>query len=90
MILDKIESYFKEKFTSFQIETSEQINKIIQIIISKLILVFTVFMFIILLTISLAIIINNYFKNNWIGFMLFSFLYALVSIILYFYKKRTN
>lgn len=90
MILDIIESYFKEKFTSFQIETSEQINKIIQIIISKLILVFTVFMFIILLTISLAIIINNYFKNNWIGFMLFSFLYALVSIILYFYKKRTN
>lgn len=46
MILDIIESYFKEKFTSFQIETSEQINKIIQIIISKLILVFTVFMFI--------------------------------------------
>jgi hypothetical protein len=40
------------------------------------------------LSISVAIVLNNLIGNNWSGFLILAVFYALISLILYFYKKQ--
>ncbi len=83
-LLDKLEAYGETSLKLLKLETVEKTADVSSSLISRLFLMIAIILFIVMLSIAVALWIGDYYGSNYIGFLTLASVYAIAVLILYF------
>ncbi len=80
--------YVEQQVNYFQLEASKRLAKTTSNLVTVAIISFLAFMVILFLSIAIAFLIGSYWGSYGMAFLLLTGIYALVALIIYFFKKQ--
>lgn len=88
-ILSKIESYIKTSLDIVKLQTIDRTADILSSFVSGIVLLMIVGTFLLSLNIGLSLWIGKLLGESFLGFLLVSFLYLIIGIVVWFLRERT-
>lgn len=88
-ILSKIESYIKTSLDIVKLQTIDRTADILSSFVSGIVLLMIVGTFLLSLNIGLSLWIGKLLGESFLGFLLISFLYLIIGIVVWFLRERT-
>lgn len=83
-MLEKAKEYGETSLELFKLKVLDKSANVLSIIMSRLMLFFTVFLFLLTLDIALGLWLGELLGKVYYGFMIMTFIYGLVAVILYY------
>jgi len=89
-LISHVSSYVDARVKLLKVEVREEVAKIITRGLMFGVLFLIGFMFVIFLSLAIALILNNYFANNFAGFLMVSGFYLFIFLIAIIMRKQIH
>lgn len=88
LLYDKAKTYTENSIELYTLKSIEITSDIVSSIISKLALVFAFSIFILFVNIAISLLIGNLLGAYYLGFLIVSSFYIVITILIYFFNDR--
>jgi hypothetical protein len=89
-LIDNISGYVDARVKLLKIEVREDVAKVITRGLVFAVLFLIGFMFVVFLSIGIALILNQYFTNDFVGFLIVSGFYLFVFLVAVIMRKQVH
>jgi uncharacterized membrane protein YqjE len=89
-LIDNVSGYIDARVKLLKIEVREDVAKVITRGLVFGVLFLMAFMFIVFLSLAIALILNQYFNNNFVGFLIVSGFYLFVFLLAVALRKQIH
>lgn len=83
-LLERVKDYSKTSFELIKLKSIDKTANVMATVITRLCIVFTLFIFLIALNIAAALWIGDMMGKSYDGFLIVAGFYAIIGIVLYF------
>jgi hypothetical protein len=87
-LLDSTEDYIKTSYELFKLKAIDKATDSASLVISRALAYFVFFMFILMASLAVALLLGNLLGKTWLGFLIVAGFYCLVGIILSFFTHN--
>ncbi|KIX22937.1 hypothetical protein SY27_01255 [Flavobacterium sp. 316] len=88
-LFEKAENYTKTSVELIKLSAIEKISEAISVLVSHIAIIVLVAFFLFFINIGISLWIGKLIGEYYIGFLIVSFVYLLLGLLIYKYKKKT-
>jgi len=87
-LVDQFSAYANTRLSQVKLSASEKVSKLAAIMISMLMAALVFFLFLVMICVTIAIALGQWFSSMWLGFLIVAGLVLLFGLILWLAKDR--
>lgn len=87
-LIDKLKDYANTRVAQVKLAVAEKMSKIAALAIGLLIATLVFFLFLVLLSVAGAIVLGQWLRNYWMGFLIIAGIILIIGIMLWSFREK--